>query len=113
MTEPRKNELKSIMSLGWRIHEVTGETFAACLTRAWLNHKLRNAMRTRIVRFIYIKKSTGELRTAYGTTDPHRYTYTPTGTGRNGNFSDCVQYWDTEAHGFRMFKSFNLVAAFI
>lgn len=102
--------LRDIMNTAWRICRVTGEAFAQCLKKAWQVYKLQMAMMNRIVRFSYIKKSTGELRTAYGTTDPHRYTYTPTGNGRNGNFADCVQYWDTEAQGFRMFKTFNLVS---
>lgn len=105
--------MHEIMTLAWRIFRVTGESFAACLKRAWMNYKLKVAMMTRIVRFAYIKKSTGELRTAIGTTDPHRYEYTPTGNGRNGNFADCVQYWDQEADGFRMFKTYNLVSVTI
>lgn len=106
-----KKQMQEIMRIAWRIFRVTGETFSDCLRKAWMNYKLRCAMMTRIVRFAYIKKSTGELRTAIGTCDPTRYDYTPTGNGRNGNFADCVQYYDKEADGFRMFKTYNLVSA--
>ena len=105
-----KNQMREIMNIAWQIFRITGETISACLKRAWTNFKLRNAMRTRIVRFSYIKKSTGELRVAYGTTDPHRYTYEAVG-GRDTKPNDCTRYWDTEACGFRMFKIFNLVSA--
>lgn len=103
--------MSEIMNTAWQIWRTTGENFADCLRRSWLCYKLRCAMMTRIVRFAYIKKSTGELRTAIGTTDPHRYEYTPTGNGRQGNFADCVLYYDKEADGFRMFKTYNLVSA--
>lgn len=99
---------REVMTLAWRTFKVTGEKFADCLKRAWQVVKLKVAMKTRIVRFYYIKKSTGELRQAFGTLDPHRYEYEPKG-GRTGSYADCVQYWDTEKGGFRMFKSYNLV----
>ena len=82
-----------------------GEAMHIC----WMNLKLKKAMKTRVVQFFFIKASTGELRQAFGTTDPHRYEYEAKG-GRNGNYAHCVQYWDTEKQGFRMFKDFNLVS---
>lgn len=104
-----QDQMREIMNLAWHICRITCEPFSVCLHKAWMNFKLKVAMMTKVVRFSYIKKSTGELRTALGTTDPHKYDYTPTGGVRNGNFADCVQYYDKEADGFRMFKSYNLV----
>lgn len=103
-----KNTMREIMNLAWQISRVTGEAFSKCLHKAWLNFKLKLAMKNRIVRFTYIKKTTGELRNALGTLDPTRYHYEAVG-GRDTKPSDCTRYWDTEADGFRMFKMFNLV----
>lgn len=104
-----KNDMREVMSTAWHICRVTGENFSACLKRSWQCFKLRRAMLTRIVRFSYIKKTTGELRTAFGTLDPHRYTYESKG-GNDYKPDDCIRYYDTEAQGFRMFKNFNLVS---
>lgn len=103
-----KKQMQEIMTTAWEICRVTGESFADCLHRSWQCYKLRSAMMTRIVRFTYIKKTTGELRNALGTLDPHRYHYEAVG-GRDYKPADCIRYWDTEAQGFRMFKNFNLV----
>lgn len=86
-----------------------GMTQSETMRKAWAVAKLQERMRDGIVQFFYIKKSTGELRQAFGTTDPHRYDYTPSGTGRKGSYTDCIQYYDTEKRSFRMFKSYNLV----
>lgn len=102
--------MSEIMNTAWQIWRTTGENFADCLRRSWQCYKLRCAMMTRIVRFTYIKKTTGELRNAIGTLDPHRYHYEAVG-GRDYKPADCIRYWDTEAQGFRMFKIFNLVSA--
>ena len=84
---------------------------ADAMKKAWAVMKLEKAMTNKVVTFWYIKKTTGELREAHGTTDPHRYHYESTGTGRKGDFANCVQYWDTEKQGFRMFKTYNFVKA--
>lgn len=109
MTMAFKNQMREIMTTAWQICRTTGESFSECLKRAWQCSKLRSAMMTRIVRFTYIKKSTGQLRNALGTLDPHRYDYQAVG-GRDYKPADCIRYWDCEAQGFRMFKTFNLVS---
>ena len=105
-----RTHLREIMNTAWQICRITGETFAVCLKRAWLCIKLRLAMATRVIRFTYIKKTTGELRNALGTLDPRRYHYEAVG-GRDNKPADCIRYWDTEAQGWRMFKMFNLMTA--
>ncbi|MCH3993005.1 MAG: SH3 beta-barrel fold-containing protein [Prevotella sp.] len=81
------------------------------MIKAWQVMKLEKAMTNKVVTFWYVKKTTGELREAHGTTDPHRYNYAGKGVGHKGNFQNCVQYWDTEKQGFRMFKTYNFVKA--
>ena len=108
MSKTFKNEMREMMTKAWSFVKNQGYTLSEAMKIAWMNLKLRKAMKTRIVQFFYIKKSTGELRQAFGTTDPHRYDYEAKG-GRNGNFDGCVQYYDTEKKSFRMFKDYNLV----
>lgn len=105
-----KQQMSEIMKTAWYICRTTGESFADCLRRSWQCYKLRCAMMTRIVRFTYIKKTTGERRNALGTLDPHRYTYDAVG-GRDYKPADCIRYWDCEVQNWRMFKNFNLVSA--
>lgn len=108
MSKNFKNEMRELMMSAWRMVRNCGYSISEALHICWMNRNLRLAMKTRVVQFFYIKKSTGELRQAFGTTDPHRYEYEAKG-GRNGNFADCVQYYDMTANGFRMFKDYNLV----
>ena len=103
-----KKQMQDIMNMAWHICHVTGEAFAECLHRAWQCYKLRSAMMSRIVRFTYIKKTTGELRNALGTLDPTRYHYEAVG-GHDYKPADCIRYWDCEVQNWRMFKVFNLV----
>lgn len=107
MKETRKQQLRDIMIQAWRICKVTGETFAECLKRSWMIVRLKKAMKSGIVQFFFMKQN-GELRQAFGTTDPTRYEYTPTGDRPRAPYADCVQYWDTVKQGFRMFKTYNL-----
>lgn len=109
MSNSVKNMMREVMATAWQICRTTGESFSECLKRAWMNSKLKRAMKTGIVRFAYIKKTTGEIRHALGTLDPHRYEYEAVG-GPDYKPADCIRYWDCEAHGFRMFKVFNLVS---
>lgn len=108
MSKERKFKLSEIMRNAWRICKVTGESFADCLKKAWQIAKLVKRMKSGIVQFFYMKQN-GELRQAFGTTDPSRYEYTPTGTGKKVN-DDCIRYWDTVKGGFRMFKKYNLIS---
>ena len=103
-----KKQMSEIMKTAWQICRTTGESFAVCLHRSWQCYKLRVAMLTRIVRFTYIKKTTGELRNALGTLDRTRYTYEAVG-GHDYKPADCIRYWDCEVQNWRMFKVFNLV----
>lgn len=96
------------MNEAWRLVKAYGYTMAAAMKQCWLVKKLRDRMKKGIVHFFFIKKTTGELREAFGTLDPSKIDYTATGEGRHGNFADCVQYWDTVKGAWRMFKTYNL-----
>lgn len=100
--------MKNLMNEAWRLVKVYGYTMAAAMKQCWAVKKLRDRMKRGVVHFFFIKKSTGELREAFGTLDETRINYMGTGEGRKGNFADCVQYWDTVKNGWRMFKTYNL-----
>ena len=67
MSTTLKNTMREVMTDAWRMFRITGESFAACLKRAWQLAKLAKAMKTKVVQFFYVKVSTGELRQAFGT----------------------------------------------
>ena len=100
-----RNNLKDIMLLAWSFVKRNGFTMAEALKVAWRNYKLKNAMRTGIVQFFFMKVD-GTLRQAFGTLDPHRLPETQ-GKGRKAN--ETVQvYYDTEKQEYRSFKKCNL-----
>lgn len=103
-----RETMRDIMQTAWTFVKRNGLTISEALKIAWRNFKLQVAMKSRVVEFWYKKATTGELRQAFGTTDPSRYDYTPTGNGHRGPYADCVQYWDTAKGAFRMFKTYNL-----
>lgn len=96
------------MKLSWQFVRRNGMGMADAMRCAWANFKVKNAMRTKVVEFWYKKATTGEIRQAFGTTDPHRYEYTAVG-GQDTKPADCVRYWDCVKQGWRMFKDYNLI----
>lgn len=108
MSTTLKNTMREVMTDAWRMFRITGESFAACLKRAWQLAKLAKAMKTKIVQFFYVKASTGELRQAFGTLQASVIDGLVKGTGRKAN-ENLMTYYDQEAQGFRSFKKFNLV----
>lgn len=105
MSTSLKNTMREVMTDAWRMFRITGESFAACLKRAW---QLAKAMKTKVVQFFYVKASTGELRQAFGTLQANVIDGLVKGTGRKAN-ENLMTYFDQEAQGFRSFKKFNLV----
>ena len=108
MSTTLKNTMREEMTDAWRMFRITGESFAACLKRAWQLAKLAKAMKTKVVQFFYVKASTGELRQAFGTLQASVIDGLVKGTGRKAN-ENLMTYYDQEAQGFRSFKKFNLV----
>lgn len=66
MSTERKNRLSEIMSLAWQFVRKNGYTLSEALKKAWLNIKLKAAMRQKIVKFYY-QKVDGSIREAFGT----------------------------------------------
>jgi len=103
----KTTDLRAIMQAAWRFFRITGESFADCLKRAWVNFKLVQQMHTRIVKFYY-QKVDGTLREAWGTL---RADLLPKTEGDDRKRNDTVQvYYDTERQEYRSFKRLNLVS---
>lgn len=105
MSKERKSTLASIMQMAWSFIRKNGYNLSVALKCAWANHKLKSAMKTRIVEFHY-RKVSGEIRQAFGTLKAELLPETQ-GSGRRP--ADTVQvYFDTEKQEYRSFKKCNL-----
>ena len=102
-----KTQLSSIMRMAWTFVKKYGFSMSEALKTAWMNIKLKAAMKERIVRF-YFQKVDGSLREAYGTL---KESLLPENKGTdNRKKSDTVQvYFDTEKSEYRCYKVANLV----
>lgn len=106
MSAEKKNILSSIFKMAWQFVKRNGFTMSEALKAAWLNAKVKTAMKERIVKF-WFQKVDGTLREAYGTLAENLLPPTQ-GTGRKAN--DTIQvYFDTEKQEYRSFKKANLV----
>lgn len=101
-----KNQLRQIMNLAWQFIKRNGYSKSEALKAAWVNIRLKAAMKSRIVRF-YFQKIDGSIREAFGTLN-ERVIPATAQSGRRQN--DTVQvYFDTEKQEYRCFKKANLL----
>ena len=107
MATEKRNLLKEIMNLAWSFVRKNGYSMSEALKTAWMNIKLKAAMKERIVKF-YFQKVDGSIREAYGTL---KDSLLPDSKGTDSRKkSDTVQtYFDTERGEFRCYKVANLV----
>lgn len=98
--------LSQVMSLAWQFVKRNGFTMSEAMKAAWMNMKLKFAMKQKIVKFYYQKVS-GEIREAYGTLKDNIVPATQ-GSGRKAN-DTVFTYWDTERQEWRCFKKANLL----
>lgn len=106
MSTERKNNLAAIMNQAWQFVKRNGMNLSQALKLAWLNAKLKLALKAGIVKF-YFTKVDSTIREAYGTLKESLVAPTQ-GTGRRP--SDTVQvYFDTEKQEYRCFKKANLL----
>ena len=100
----KKNLLHEIMSLAWQLVKRNGFSMSEALKCAWVNMKLKAAMKQRIVKF-YFKKV--DVREAYGTLKENLI---PATSGDSRKKNDTVQvYFDTERQEYRCYKKANLL----
>ena len=95
------------MKLAWQMVKKNGYSMSEALKCAWVNIKLKAAMKERIVKF-YFQKVDGSIREAYGTLKESLLP--PTNGTDSRKKSDTVQvYFDTEKSEYRCFKVANLI----
>ena len=107
MATEKRNQLSEIMRMVWQFVKKNGFSMSEALKTAWMNIKLKTAMKERIVKF-YFQKVDGSIREAYGTL---KESLLPENKGTdNRKKSDTVQvYFDTEKSEYRCYKVANLV----
>lgn len=64
MSTQFKSLMREVMRLAWQMVKKNGFSMSEALKTAWMNIKLKAAMKERIVRF-YFQKVDGSLREAY------------------------------------------------
>lgn len=106
MSTERRNNLAEIMNLAWQFVKRNGLSMSEALKQAWLNSRVKKALRKGIVQFFF-KKVDGSVRQAFGTLSD---SILPPTAGNGRKPSDSVQvYFDTEKSEFRCFKKINLL----
>ncbi len=107
MSTTLRNQMKEVMQMAWSFVRKNGYSMSEALKTAWMNIKLKAAMKERIVKF-YFQKVDGSIREAYGTL---KDSLLPDSKGTDSRKkSDTVQtYFDTERGEFRCYKVANLV----
>ena len=97
-----KKTMKEIMQMAWQFVKRNGYSMSEALKVAWANFKLKMAMKSRIVRFYFLKVD-GSTREAFGTLAEGMI---PAISVPN----DTIQtYYDTEKAAWRCFKRANLL----
>ena len=101
-----KAQLSKIMILAWQFIKNNGYTKAEALKTAWLNFRLKEALKVTAVVFTYRKKD-GTTRKAFGTLlYPHSEK-----PQSESKASDKVQiYFDIEKQAWRSFNKWNLIS---
>ncbi|WP_270411395.1 SH3 beta-barrel fold-containing protein [Bacteroides eggerthii] len=107
MSNAFRSQISEVMCLAWQMVKRNGYSMSEALKTAWMNIKLKAAMKERIVKF-YFQKVDGSIREAYGTL---KDSLLPDSKGTDSRKkSDTVQtYFDTERGEFRCFKKANLI----
>ena len=102
-----KQFLSDLMRQAWQFVKHNGVSLSEALKAAWLNAKLRFAMKSRIVKF-YFQKIDATIREAYGTLCSRFIPVSASGDARRKN--DTIQvYFDTEKQEWRSYKKLNLI----
>ena len=107
MSNAFRSQISEVMCLTWQMVKRNGYSMSEALKTAWMNIKLKAAMKERIGKF-YFQKVDGSIREAYGTL---KDSMLPDSKGTDScKKSDTVQtYFDTERGEFRCYKVANLV----
>lgn len=78
-------------------------TWGQCQAQAWKVIKLKAALKTGVVEFVY-QKQNGELRAAKGTLSPELFSYKSKSSGKPSPLT-IVKYFDCDKNAFRSFRA--------
>ena len=102
-----KDMMKDLMQTAWQFVKRNGYTMSKAMKVAWINLKLKLAMKQRITKF-YFQKIDGTIREAWGTLADGVIPAIAGSDNRKPN--DTIQtYYDTEKQSWRCFKKANLL----
>lgn len=102
-----KNQMREIMQMAWQFVKRNGYSMSEALKVAWANFRLKLAMKSRIVKFYFIKVD-GSTREAFGTLAQGLIPAIAGTDTRKPN--DTIQtYYDTEKQAWRCYKKANLL----
>lgn len=102
-----KRQMAEIMQMAWQFVKRNGYSMSEALRIAWANFKLKLAMKSRIVKFYFIKVD-GSTREAFGTLAQGMIPAIAGTDTRKPN--DTIQtYYDTEKQAWRCYKRANLL----
>ena len=107
MSQRVKNTLREVMQLAHQFIRKNGMSLSEALKTAWVNTKLKAAMKSRIVKFYFVKVS-GEIREAYGSLAEGVIPALQGDSSRKQN-ETCQTYYDCEKEAWRCFKKANLL----
>lgn len=107
MSTTVKNKMREVMQLAHQFIRKNGMSLSEALKTAWVNIKLKAAMKSRIVKF-YFTKVSGEIREAYGTLADGIIPAVEGNSSRKQN-DTCQTYYDCEKEAWRCFKKANLL----
>lgn len=102
-----KKQMREIMQMAWQFVKRNGYSMSEALKVAWANFRLKLAMKSRIVKFYFIKVD-GSTREAFGTLAQGLIPAIAGTDTRKPN--DTIQtYYDTEKQAWRCYKKANLL----
>ena len=99
-------EAQRALVIAKRTHASTPEELLIAGAKAAMVAELKKRMQTAVVEFYFIKKSTGELRRAFGTTMPSLASSHINGRGISRDSVNTIAFWDVEATGENKWRSF-------
>lgn len=106
MSTTFRSNMRDLMKQAWLLVKRYGFTMGEAMRQAWLVLKLKKAMKSRIVKFIF-QKVNGEMRTAWGTLQDN--VLPPTSGNERKKNETIFTYFDTEKIEYRCFKIANLI----
>ena len=89
-----------------RTHSSTPADFIVAGAKAAMVAELKKRMQTSVVEFYFIKRSTGTLRRAFGTTMASLASTHVKGRGISRESVNTIAFWDVEAPGENKWRSF-------